>query len=529
MMAERIYLFDTTLRDGAQTAGVDFSAHDKAAIAKALDEFGLDYIEGGWPGANPTDDRFFSEPPVLANSKFTAFGMTKKAGRSAANDPGLSVVLNADVQAYCLVGKTWDFHVDVALGITHEENLENIRESVAAAAAKGEALFDAEHFFDGYKKNKDYALACVKEAYKAGAKWVVLCDTNGGALPHEVSEIVKDVKTHIPSDNLGIHTHDDTGNAISNSLAAVEAGCRMVQGTLNGLGERCGNADLIALIPTLSIKMGYDIGIPHEKLKELRALSLMLDEILNRTPDPRMPYVGERAFAHKGGLHVSAINKAPESYEHIDPEVVGNHRAIIMSDQAGRSNVLARLEEIGIEVDPKDTNVQTLVDLVKQREFEGYSYDTAEASFEILVQDMLGQIPEFFKLEKFCVTDERRVNAKGQLVAESEATVKLSIDGESVHTVSEGNGPVNALDNALRKGLETVYPHLSDMMLVDYRVRILKPQDASAAMPRVLIESASRKNPQHKWRTIGVSTNIIEASYEALRDGYLYLLMKQQS
>ncbi len=527
-MAERIYLYDTTLRDGAQTAGVDFSVQDKSAIAKALDAFGLDYIEGGWPGANPTDDRFFEDLPYLKHAKFTAFGMTKKAGRSADNDPGLSQVLSADVPAYCLVGKTWDFHVDVALGISHEENLENIKESVAAAASKGEALFDAEHFFDGYKKNKDYALACVKEAEKAGARWIVLCDTNGGTLPHEITQIVEEVKKHIPSEKLGIHTHDDTGNAIANSIAAIEAGCRMVQGTLNGLGERCGNADLIALIPTLSIKMGYDIGIGHEKLKELKSLSRMLDEILNRSPDLRAPYVGDRAFAHKGGLHVSAINKASESYEHIDPESVGNLRTIVMSDQAGRSNVLARLNDIGIQVDPDAPHVQKLVDLVKQREFEGYSYDTAEASFEILTRDMLGDIPEFFKLEKFCVTDERRVNAKGELIAESEATVKMTINGKTIHTVSDGNGPVNALDNALRKGLQTVYPELADMMLVDYRVRILKPQDASAAMPRVLIENASRKNPEHTWRTIGVSTNIIEASYEALRDGYLYLLMKQK-
>ncbi len=526
MEQTRLYLFDTTLRDGAQTAGVDFSVNDKLAIARALDDFGLDYIEGGWPGANPTDDQFFAQKPEIKNSTFTAFGMTKKAGHSAANDPSLSAVLNSGAQAFCIVGKTWDFHVDVALKITNEENLENIYESMKACAERGEALFDAEHFFDGYKANPNYALDCLKSAYEAGCRWIVLCDTNGGTLPHEIEEIVTDVMKVIPGDRLGIHTHDDTGNAIANTLAAVRAGCRMVQGTLNGLGERCGNANLITLIPTLSLKMGYDIGIDKERLKKLRALSRTLDEILNRAPATHAPYVGDRAFAHKGGLHASAIMKNPACYEHIEPELVGNRRNILVSDQAGRSNMIARLKDLNIEVDPKSEDIQKLVDLVKAREADGYAYDGAEASFEVLARRTLGQVPNYFKTERFSVTDERRYNARGDLVTESEASVKVRVAGQLIHTVAEGNGPVNAIDLALRKALEEFYPALREMHLIDYRVRILKAQDASAAMPRVLIESASLKDPDRRWYTIGVSTNIIDASFDALKDSYIYKLIK---
>ncbi len=528
MTAQRITLFDTTLRDGAQTYGVDFSVSDKEVLAKALDDLGIDYIEGGWPGANPTDDRFFSHPPSLKNSKFTAFGMTKKAGRSAANDPSLNAVLNSSAKAFCLVGKTWDFHVEVALGISNDENLENIWESVAAAAKRGEALFDAEHFFDGYKANPSYALDCLKTAMNAGARWIVLCDTNGGTMPHEVRSIVWEIAKTIPPEKLGIHTHDDTGNAVANSLAAVRSGCRMVQGTLNGLGERCGNANLITLIPTLMLKMGYDVGLKKEDLKKLRPLSLMLDEMLNRAPDTGAPYVGERAFVHKGGLHASTVQKDASSYEHIDPALVGNFRRIVVSDQAGRANVLNQIRGMGIAVDPKDERVQSLVDLVKQREYEGYAYDSAEASFEVLARRTLGKVPEFFRIERFSVTDEHRFNAKGDLVTESEASVKVTIDGQLYHTVAEGNGPVNALDRALRKALESFYPVLKNMHLVDYRVRILQPQDASAAMPRVRIGSAIIDRPDENWFTIGVSTNIIEASYIALQDSYIYYLTRQQ-
>ena len=523
----RLYLFDTTLRDGAQTQGVDFTVADKIAIAKALDDLGIDYIEAGWPGANPTDDAFFNAPPRFQHSKLTAFGMTKRSGRSAANDDTLNAVLNVKADAYCLVGKTWDFHVDVALGITKEENLSNISESIKAASAKGEAIFDAEHFFDGYKANADYALSCLKAALDAGARWIVLCDTNGGTLPHEVEDITKSAAAVIPSANLGIHTHDDTGNAVANSIAAIRAGARMIQGTLNGLGERCGNANLISLIPTLMVKMGYDIGLKTEDLKKLRPLSRLLDEMLGRTPDTRAPYVGERAFVHKGGLHASAVRKDSSSYEHIAPELVGNRRIIAVSDQAGRANIALRLKDIGIAAeDIRDDLIGKLVEIVKRHEYEGYAYDGAEASFEVLARRTLGQVPEYFSLERFSVTDDCREDDYMNLRTLSEATVRVSVNGKTEHMVAEGNGPVNALDLALRKALEPVYPALRDLMLVDYRVRILKAQDATAAVTRVWIESASRANPENKWFTVGVSGNIIDASYRALCDSYIYTLLR---
>lgn len=524
-MSDRVYLFDTTLRDGAQTQGIDFSVTDKAAIIRALDKLGIDYIEAGWPGANPTDDSIFADPPAVTRAKITAFGMTRRPGRSVDNDPGLAALFNAKASALCLVGKTWDFHVEVALGISNDENLELIRDSVAASRArKGEALFDCEHFFDGYKANPDYALACAKAAYEAGARWVVLCDTNGGTLPHEVERIVGEVVRHIPGDRLGIHAHNDTENAVANSLAAVRAGVRQVQGTLNGLGERCGNANLISLIPSLMLKMGFATGIDEKGLRELTHLSRWFDEFLNRQPNRHAPYVGESAFAHKGGLHVSAVEKDPRSYEHIAPEQVGNRRHIIVSDQAGRSNVLARLREIGLEVAADHPRLPGLIEELKRREFDGYAYDGAEASFELLARRTLGQVPDYFELLRFSVTDERRFNARGELVTESEATVKLRVAGEVRHTVADGNGPVNAIDKALRKALEDVYPTLKGMKLVDYRVRILRPTDASGAMPRVLIESANG-NQEH-WATVGVSTNIIDASFNALGDSFTYKLLR---
>jgi len=525
MTGERLYLFDTTLRDGAQTFGVDFTVADKIAIAQALDAIGIDYIEGGWPGANPTDDRFFAEPAALKTARLTAFGMTRRSGRSASNDPGLAALFQAECQAICLVGKTWDFHVDVALSIDRDENVVLIGDSIAAArAAKGEALFDAEHFFDGYKANPAYALRCLEAAYEAGARWVVLCDTNGGTLPHEISRIVAEVTRRIPGERLGIHTHNDTENAVANSLAAVAAGVRMVQGTINGLGERCGNANLVSLIPTLSLKMGFDIGLTGQRLSGLLGLSRLVDEHLNRAPNPHAAYVGGSAFAHKGGLHASAVAKNPISYEHIDPAAVGNRRAIVVSDQAGRSNMISRLTEMGIDIDPNDPRLTRLVELVKKRDFEGYAYDTAAASFELLVRRMLGKVPDYFILERFSVTDERRFNALGNLVTESAATVKVRVGNETLHTVADGNGPVNAIDRALRKALEPAYPTLREMRLVDFRVRILHANDASGAMPRVLIESAN--GAAERWNTIGVSTNIIDASFDALGDSFTYKLFR---
>jgi len=525
MSDNRVYIYDCTLRDGAQTQGVDFNASDKVFIAEELDRLGVDYIEGGWPGANPTDDAFFGSPPTLKRSCLTAFGMTRRAGRSSDNDPGLNALLDCGTDAVCMVGKTWDFHVDVALEIEHEENIAMIADSIAHATTKvDEVMFDAEHFFDGYKANPEFALSCLKAALDGGARWIVLCDTNGGTLPHEITEIVTAVVEHIPGPKLGIHCHDDTGNAVANSLAAVRAGVRQVQGALNGLGERCGNANLITIIPSLILKMGYETGMSADDLTHLAQVSRIFDEHLNRSPDRSAPYVGESAFAHKGGLHVSAVEKDPRSYEHIEPDLVGNQRQIVVSDQAGRSNILARFREIGIDVDPKDPKVTRLVEQVKEREFDGYSYDGAEASFEILARRALGKVPEYFHCNNFRVLDERRWNAKGELVIMSEATVKLTVDGEEYMTVAEGNGPVNALDMALRKVLTPIYPALEDLRLVDFKVRILRSTDASAAMPRVMIESADDGGDH--WSTVGVSTNIIEASYEALRDSIIYKLYR---
>ncbi|NQV55848.1 MAG: citramalate synthase [Rhodospirillales bacterium] len=524
-MSRRIYIFDSTLRDGAQTQGIDFSTADKTALALDLDALGVDYVEGGWPGANPTDDAFFGDPPKLAHSKLTAFGMTRRAGRSTDNDPGLAALLGAKTPAVCIVGKTWDFHVDVALGIEKDENIQMIADSIRHLDQNtDEALFDAEHFFDGYKANPEFALSCLKAALAAGARWIVLCDTNGGTLPDEVERIVSEVAKHIPGDKLAIHCHDDTGNAIANSLAAVRAGVCQVQGTLNGLGERCGNANLISLIPTLVLKMGLDTGVSDDGLKRLTHVSHTLDDRLNRQPDRRAPYVGDSAFAHKGGLHVSAVEKDPRCYEHIDPELVGNHRQIVVSDQAGRSNILAMFRDIGLEISADDPKVAALVEDVKRKEFDGYAYDGAEASFELLARRALESVPEYFRLASFRVIDERRWNAKGELVTLSEATIKAIIGGTQYMNVAEGNGPVNALDTALREVLLPVYPELTDVRLVDYKVRILTPSEATGAVTRVMIESADANGM--RWSTVGVSTNIIDASYNALRDAITYKLYK---
>ncbi|HEX7777284.1 MAG TPA: citramalate synthase [Parvibaculum sp.] len=525
---ERLYLFDTTLRDGAQTQGVDFSVEDKRLIAGLLDDLGLDYIEGGYPGANPTDTSFFSARPSLKRAKFTAFGMTKRAGRSASNDPGLAPVLDADTDAVCLVAKSWDFQVRVALGITNEENLESISDSVKAIAAKGrEPMIDCEHFFDGYKANPAYALSCVNTALASGARWAVLCDTNGGTLPQEVERIVREViASGVPGGKLGIHAHNDTENAVANSLAAIRAGVRQVQGTLNGLGERCGNANMVSLIPTLLLKSEfadvYEIGISLEKLKGLTHVSRTLDEVLNRAPNRYAPYVGESAFASKAGIHVSAILKDPKTYEHVPPETVGNTRKIAVSDQAGRSNILATLEEAGIDVDPKDTRIQRLLDEVKEREFLGYSYDGAGASFQLLARRLLGQVPEYFTVESFRVLVERRYNAVGELVTVSEATVKVNVDGELLISVGEGNGPVNALDQALRKDLGKYSPYIEDLRLADFKVRILT--SGTEAVTRVMIESMDAKG--ERWFTVGVSPNIVDASFQALVDSITYKLLR---
>ena len=535
MTRERLYLFDTTLRDGQQTQGVQFSTDDKVQIANALDALGLDYIEGGWPGANPTDSAFFETRP-RTRATFTAFGMTKRAGRSADNDEVLAAVLNADTPAVCLVGKTHDFHVDTALGITLEENLVNIRESVAHLVAKGrEALFDAEHFFDGYKANPAYALDCLKAAHNAGARWVVLCDTNGGTLPHEVGEITRAViAAGIPGERLGIHTHDDTGNAVASSLAAVDAGARQVQGTLNGLGERCGNANLTSLIPTLLLKepyaSAYDIGVTREALKTLTRTSRMLDDILNRVPLRSAPYVGASAFAHKAGLHASAIVKNPSTYEHVDPSVVGNARIVPMSNQAGQSNLLSRLSDMGLPAEKGDPALMRILDAVKQRETEGYAYDSAQASFELLARGELGLAPDFFDVERYRVISERRRNAKGEIVVESEAVVTISTrDGprtsffKNEHAQDmQDDGPVNALWQALKSDLGPYQAAIEDMRLTDFKVRIT--QGGTEAVTRVIIDFADDEG--RAWATVGVSANIVDASFEALVDAINWKLVR---
>jgi 2-isopropylmalate synthase len=462
---ERLYLFDTTLRDGQQTQGVQFSTAEKLQIASALDSLGVDYIEGGWPGANPTDSEFFANPPKT-RATMTAFGMTKRVGRSAENDDVLAAVLDAGTPAVCLVGKTHDFHVTTALGVSLEENREAIAASFAHVVARGyEALFDAEHFFDGYLANPDYALSCLRAAYDAGARWIVLCDTNGGTLPSQVGRVVREViAAGIPGDRLGIHCHDDTGNAVANSLAAVEAGCRQIQGTLNGLGERCGNANLITLIPTLLLKAPFaqtlQTGVTPEAMAGLVRLSRMLDDILNRLPLRSAPYVGASAFAHKAGLHASAILKDPSTYEHVEPAKIGNERVIPMSNQAGQSNLRARLVAAGIAVDAKDPRLGRILEIVKEREDEGYAYDGAQASFELVARRELGLLPLFFEVKRYRVTVERRKNKYDKMVSLSEAVVVVKVGDRKMLSVSESmdetgtdRGPVNALSKALAKDL----------------------------------------------------------------------------
>ncbi|MGE8944150.1 citramalate synthase [Leptospira interrogans] len=530
MSRQRLYLFDTTLRDGAQTTGVDFSVDDKRRIAQVLDGLGIDYIEGGYPGANTTDTAFYGDRPHFEHARFTAFGMTKRAGRSVSNDPGFQATLQANADAICLVAKSWDYHVRVALGVSNEENLEGVTQSVQGVCAAGrESMIDCEHFFDGFKGNRAYALAVAKAAYDAGARWVVLCDTNGGTLPHEIERIVREVCEIIPGTHIGIHTHNDTENAVANTLAAVRAGARQIQGALNGLGERCGNANLTSIIPTLLLKSEFadhfETAVTPERLMRLTQASRVLDEVLNRAPNRQAPYVGEAAFATKAGIHASAILKEPETYEHVKPESVGNRRRVLVSDQAGKSNIMAELERIGINVSRDDQRVARLLDEVKEREAVGYAYEGAEASFELLARRLLGEVPQYFTVDSFRVMVEKRHNAMGHLVTVSEATVKVFVSGdeEPLWSVAEGNGPVNALDQALRKDLGRYQKHISNVELVDYKVRILT--GGTEAVTRVLIESHDKATGE-RWLTVGVSPNIVDASFEALVDSINYKLLK---
>ncbi len=526
MAKERLYLFDTTLRDGAQTNGVDFTLADKLAIAGMLDELGIDYVEGGYPGANPTDSELFATDHDLKTT-FTAFGMTRRPGRSASNDPGLAALLDAKADAICFVAKAWDYHVRVALETTNEENIASIRDSVKAAKAKGrEVLLDCEHFFDGYKANPTYALACAKAAYDEGARWVVLCDTNGGTLPHEVEAIVGAVCKVIPGDHVGIHAHNDTEQAVANSFAAVRAGARQIQGTLNGLGERCGNANLVSLIPTLKLKpefaQAFDIGVTDAALKKLAHVSHALDERLNRASDRHAPYVGDSAFATKAGIHASAIMKDPATYEHVAPGTVGNKRKVMVSEQAGKSNILAELERIGLKVNKDDPRISRLLEIVKEREAIGYAYEAADASFELLARRTLGTVPNYFDVTQFDVNVEQRNNALDQRVTVTMAVVKVRVGNDNMISAAEGNGPVNALDLALRKDLGKYQKYIDGLKLTDYRVRILN--SGTEAVTRVLIESEDEAG--ERWTTIGVSPNIIDASFQALMDSIIYKLVK---
>lgn len=534
MTKDRLYLFDTTLRDGQQTQGVQFSTEEKQQIATALDELGIDYIEGGWPGANPTDSAFFDAAPKT-KATMTAFGMTKRSGRSAENDDVLAAVMNANTPAVCLVGKSSAFHVSDALGITLEENTENLQASFAHITGSGrEALFDAEHFFDGYKYDRDYALKALHTAYEAGARWIVLCDTNGGTLPDEVTTIVTDViASGIPGANLAIHTHNDTEHAVANSLAAVMAGARQIQGTLNGLGERCGNANLTTLIPTLLLKepfaSKFETGVSLEALKSLRKTSRMLDDILNRVPAKQAPYVGASAFAHKAGLHASAILKNPTTYEHIDPAVVGNARVVPMSNQAGQSNLRERLTQAGLKVEKGDPALGRILDRIKEKEAKGFSYDTAQASFELLARDELGQLRQFFEVKRYRVTVERRRNKRNEMVSLSEAVVVVKVGETRTLNVSESigpdgtdQGPVNALSRALAKDLGPYQKIIDDMQLVDFKVRITN--GGTEAVTRVIIDSEDGQG--RRWSTVGVSANLVDASFDALIDAINWKLIR---
>lgn len=526
MARERLYLLDTTLRDGAQTNGIDFTLRDKLKIAALLDELGIDYVEGGYPGANPIDTELFSQRRKL-NAVFTAFGMTRRSDRARSNDYGFHALLEAEADAISLVAKSWDYHVSVALECTLDEHLSAIRDSIVTATSKGrEVLLDCEHFFDGYKGNSEYALATARAAHAAGARWIVLCDTNGGTLPHEVERIVREVAEVIPGDRLGIHAHNDTEQAVANSLAAVRAGVRQIQGTLNGIGERCGNANLVSLMPTLKLKRefadSFMINVPDDRLVTLACISRSLDEMLSRPPDDYAPYVGRNAFATKADIHASAILKQPRTYEHVNPEAVGNQRRLLISKESGRSNLFAELARLGITIDKQDPRLTSLLDTLKDREALGYAYEAAGASLELLVRRAFGEVPNYFDVTQFEVKVEQHVNAKGESDTVSIAIVKVTIDGERIISAAEGNGPINALDRALRKDLGRYQKYIDRLHLVDYRVRII--DSGTIAVTRVIIESEGENG--ERWNTIGVSPNIIDASFQALMDSIVYRLVK---
>ena len=522
-MTKTIQIFDTTLRDGTQGEKVSFSAEDKFRIAKRLDEFGVHYIEGGWPGSNPKDMAFFSKAKThsFKNAKIVAFGSTCRAGNSPDQDPNLNALIEAETPAVSIFGKSWLLHVSEALYITPEENLALISGSIEYLKRYDkEVIYDAEHFFDGYKDNPEYALSTLKAAEKAGADILVLCDTNGGTLTHEISEIVKDVTQKLETP-LGIHTHNDCELAVANSLAAIEAGAVHVQGTINGYGERCGNANLCSIIPNLQLKMGYAC-VSSENLQHLSTLSKFVSELGNLSPDHKQPFVGRSAFAHKGGIHVSAVIKNEQTYEHIRPELVGNERRVLVSDLSGKSNVCYKSDELGLDVDKYSKESSEIVRKLKDLENQGYQFEAAEASFELLVKQMTNNAPDFFSLEGFRIIMERDASGKSR----SEATIRVKVNGRVEHSAAEGNGPVHALDAALRKALREFYPEITSMKLQDYKVRVLNEKDGTGARVRVLIDSSK---DTATWGTVGVSENIIDASWQALTDGITYYLMNQNS
>ena len=516
----KIEFYDTTLRDGSQTEGISYSVFDKVKIARKLDEFGLHYIEGGYPGSNPKDKSFFDEfkKHPLKNSKLVAFGSTRKAGVLAENDHGLNSMIDSGVKTATLFGKTWDLHVRDVLKVSLEENLSMISDSVAYLISKGlEVIYDVEHFFDAYKANPEYALKTMKAAEGAGAKLLCLCDTNGGTLTSEVVDIIKKIKGEfkIP---LGIHTHNDLGLAVANSIAAVESGCVQVQGTVNGYGERCGNADLIPIIATLKLKL-YKDCISDDRLRELTEVSRFVSEVSNMKQTDNQPFVGKSAFAHKAGVHINAVLKNPKSYEHIDPALVGNVRRVLVSELAGKSPILTKAEELHLDLKKDSPEAKKVLAILQDLEHKGYAFEAADASFEILVKRVLKKYKKFFELEGFRVIVEKR--EKGKLY--SEAMIKLKVDSVREHTSSEGDGPVNALDNALRKALKGFYPAVSKMHLSDFKVRVLDAKEGTAAKVRVLIQS---QDEHYSWTTVGVSENIIEASWQALVDSIEYKLLK---
>ena len=527
MPARRVVLYDTTLRDGAQMQGVDFSSTDKQVVATELDRLGVDYIEGGWPGANPTDDAFFAEPPQLRHATLTAFGMTRRPGRSMANDPVLNAVLGAGTRAVCLVGKASRRAAQIALGVSPQENLDLIGDTAAEAVSRGlEVLFDAEHFFDGYRYDSDYALSCLRRAQQEGATWLVLCDTNGGALPEQISAVVSEVVAALPGALIGIHTHNDTETAVAGSLAAVASGARMIQGTLNGLGERCGNANLVSLIPSLMLKLGYHTGVSEANLRRLTEVSRMLDRRVNRTPNRYAAYVGRNAFTHKAGLHASAVSRDSTAYEHVAPELVGNNRHVVVSNQAGRANLVTRLSEFGIAVVADDPRISNLLKIIKQREFEGCTYDGADASFEILARRTMGEVLDFFEVVQLGFVEERTRSTMGKPITLSMATVTLKVRGQVETASAESHDPIVALDMALRRALLPVFPELVGMRFADYRAHTRTQQGNSGPVTRVLIESKDinvRSLP--RWSTIGAADNLIDASLNAMHDAISYRIL----